>query len=134
MQCEAIIPELCEATHSEMVETAPAEYEEREAPGPWPEFLDAGSGTPVERVLITPAQLERVIHYQTTPEHRCEAGATMLARSVKQVRCDLGEPHWVKDGADRGYCAGCFRPGTVTDLAGTVSLHPAMSIDEYQEG
>lgn len=105
MQCEGTIPERTVPTGSEMVNVAAEGEEER---------------------------YERRIAHETIPEHRCEAEATMLARSMAQRLCSFGEPHWVKDGPDRAYCAACFRPGRVTDLAGNTSLHPAMSIDEYQ--
>jgi hypothetical protein len=119
MQCEAIIPEATEPIGSEMVEAAPAVYEERDGE--------------TEPVLIEPARYEHVVHYRTIPEHRCEGEATMLARSLKQETCSHDGLHWVKDGPDRGYCPIHFRPGTVTEASGRVSAHPAMSIDEYQD-
>lgn len=162
MRCEGIIPERAVPVGSEVVEVAPARYERQKlqdaqygdvevAPAQTEDRVIDGEAVVVvvapaqferrevvaeawQDVMIEPAQTELLIHYHTTPEHPCEAEATMLSRSVKQERCSLGEPHWVSDGKDRAYCSACFKPGTVTDLAGTVNLHPAMSIDEYQEG
>lgn len=116
MQCEGVIPERRVPVGSELVETQPAAYEDRDG----------------EQVLVRPATVESRIVYETTPERPCEAEATMLARSMTQVLCSLDAPHWVKDGTDHAYCSNCFRPGTVTDLAGNASTHAAMPISEYE--
>lgn len=109
MQCEGIIPERTVPVRSEVVTDDDGAAVTDEA------------GQVVKRIIT-----------ETTPEHRCEADATMLARSLTQELCSLGEPHWVKAGPDRAYCAACFRPGTVTDRNGRASAHPAMSIDDHE--
>lgn len=160
MQCEGIIPERTVPISSEMVETAPAKTERRkvqEAQYADVEIAPARTGQreidgetvtvvlePARRgrqqiaqevwedVEVAPAQYERVVHTETTPEHPCEAEATMVARSMKQVRCDLGELHWVKDGPDRAFCAGCYVAGVMSHEDGTTSQHGYMAIADYQ--
>lgn len=62
---------------------------------------------------------------ETTPAHPCEAEATMLSRSMRE----LEEGGWERVG-DVLYCAGCFVPGTMTHLSGLVTQHPAMAVSD----
>jgi len=64
---------------------------------------------------------------EAIPEHPCEAEATTLSRSMRERR-NRGEVHWIKTG-DTVYCESCFRPGTMIHLDGTVTQHPAMSVE-----
>jgi hypothetical protein len=162
MQCEGVIPEQRVPIDGEMVETAPAQVERRKLQDA--EYADVETAPAVtedrviddqlvtvvveparhERreivpevwhdVVLAPAQYERVVHYETTPEHPCDREATMVARSMKQVRCDVGELHWVRDGKDRAYCALCYVDGTMTHEDGSVSRHGYLSIADYREG
>lgn len=69
---------------------------------------------------------------QVIPEHACEAPASMLARSMQEVTCSEGAPHWRRT-EDHLWCPSHYQPGTMTHLSGAVSEHPAMAPDEYQE-
>jgi hypothetical protein len=110
MRCEGLIPEKIVPVWSEFVTDEAGEH-----------VLDV-DGRPIKRIVV-----------ETIPEHRCEADATQVSRSLKQALCSFNEPHWVKDDPDRAYCETCFKPGTVTDLNNNVSLHPALSIDAYED-
>lgn len=105
MKCEGIIPERSSIIGAEVINTAPE--------GEQPRY---------ENRFVT----------ETEPERPCEAEATKLARSIRQETCNLDGVHWVKDGQDRVYCDACFKPGTVTDLAGQTTAHPPMAVDEYE--
>lgn len=133
MRCEGIIPEAQVVVGCELVEIAPVRYEDRESRPARYELRD-GEPVQVEPPVIEPVMVEAAVHeqkllYRTDPEHPCPAEATMLARSMKQEMCSLGEYHWVQDGPDRAYCEGCFKPGTVTDRNGNTTLHPTMSTE-----
>ena len=62
------------------------------------------------------------------PERRCEREATMLGRSMREARCDLGELHWVTV-ADHGYCRRHFISGRMEHFDGRVSKHPALAVE-----
>lgn len=70
--------------------------------------------------------------YDVIPEHACEAPPTMLARSMQEVTCSEGANHWRRT-EDHLWCPAHYQPGTMTHLDGSVSEHPAMAPDEYQE-
>lgn len=75
---------------------------------------------------------------ETTPAHPCEAEATMLARSMREIvtaettREDGSTVQmlaWERVG-DVLYCATCFVPGTMAHLSGLVTQHPAMAVSD----
>lgn len=72
-------------------------------------------------------QIKEIV-FETTPAHPCEAEATMLSRSMRQVNGEFGTS-WEIVG-DVLYCDGCFVPGTMTHLDGRVTQHPAMAVSD----
>lgn len=78
----------------------------------------------------------REVWEDVIPAHPCGHLATMLARSMKQMRCDLYDRlpnpddgiHWLIT-EDRAYCASCYVAGTMTHLDGRVTTHAAMAVE-----
>lgn len=66
---------------------------------------------------------------ETVPAAPCDQTATMLARSMEQQRCNLGDVHWVKTD-DKSFCPNHFVSGTMTHLDGVVTQHAAMSVND----
>lgn len=67
---------------------------------------------------------------EVVPARPCDAEATMLARSMREARCNLGGAHWVRDGDDHAYCPRHFEPGTMTHLDGRATQHAPMAIED----
>lgn len=71
------------------------------------------------------------------PARPCDAEATMLARSMRQVTCELFDQlpggqdgiHWLPV-EDKVYCAAHFVAGTMEHLDGRVTQHAAMSVND----
>ena len=49
-----------------------------------------------------------------------------LSRSMREVRCEVGELHWVKT-EDHVYCRRHFVSGRMEHLDGRVTKHPVMA-------
>lgn len=73
-----------------------------------------------------------------TPAHPCEAEATMLSRSMREVvtaettREDGSTAQmlaWERV-ADHFYCGAHFVPGAMTHVDGRVTQHPAMAVSD----
>lgn len=79
----------------------------------------------------------REIWEDLVPAHPCEEPATMLARSMEQVHCELFDRlpnpqdgvHWLRV-EDRVYCPAHFVAGTMRHLDGRVTNHAPMSVDD----
>lgn len=75
---------------------------------------------------------------EVIPAHPCEAEATMLARSMREIvtaettREDGSTVQmlaWERT-ADHFYCGSHFVPGTMTHADGSVTQHPAMAVSD----
>jgi hypothetical protein len=120
MRCDGIVPE---ETVTVTPEKTRLVTKEREV-----ENEDGETITEIyEEIEVIPAKFKHI------PEHPCKETATILARSMNQVICNLGGKHWVKDGPDKKYCDRHNKPGTVTHTNGLVTAHPAMHISEYEK-
>lgn len=69
------------------------------------------------------------VRSEVVPAYPCDAEATVLARSMKQQTCNLGEVHWVKT-EDHVYCPRHVVPGTMTHLDGRVTHHGPMAAED----
>lgn len=73
---------------------------------------------------------------ETVPPHPCTEPAVVLARSMKQVKCELYDQlpnpddgvHWVKV-RDVASCWAHHIAGTMTHLDGKVTNHAAMAVE-----
>ncbi len=83
-------------------------------------------------------QVVKIIVTETTPAHPCDAEATMLARSMREI---VTAETTREDGstvqmlawervADHCYCSSHFVPGTMTHADGRVTQHPAMAVSD----
>lgn len=73
---------------------------------------------------------------EIVPARPCDQPATMLARSMRQVKCELFDQlpnaqdgiHWLTV-EDHVYCSAHFVAGTMQHLDGRVTQHAPMSVE-----